>query len=82
MDIRILNARLIEDGKVVASLSIGGEPMPVVWYGSDEASFRTDLAMIRAIVLQRELERRFVRGTLKKGAAYTVDFTYMYKDKS
>lgn len=82
MDIRILNARLIEDGNVVASLSIGGGPMPVVLYGSDEASFRTDLAMIRAIVLQRELERRRERGTLKAGAAYTIDFTYKYKDNA
>lgn len=82
LTVTITNARLIEDGKIVAPVWIGDKSYPAECYSDDKDDFKRILSTVRAILLRRVLDERREFGFMKAGATYTIDFTYKYKDNA
>ena len=74
--LRILSARLIEDGRVLGYLELGPEAVKRKFPSRDEAL--KGVEKVRDELLQRAVESW--RFSVKLGAAYTVDLTYILED--
>lgn len=74
--LRFLNARLVEDGRVIGDLCLGPEAIKKKFPSREEAL--KEVEKVRDELLQRAVEGW--RFSVKLGAAYTVDLTYMIED--
>lgn len=74
--LQILNARLIEDGRVIGYLELGSEAVKRKFPSRDEAL--KEVEKVRDELLQRAVEGW--RFSVKLGAAYTVDLSYLIQD--
>ena len=75
MKITIDNARLIEDGRVTCTAQFGEEGLSFEADSPEEEYLQ--LEAIRTDLLSRVLKRPDL---LKKGAVYSIDFNYTYKE--
>lgn len=76
MKVKIIKARLIEDGRAI-SVPIGIEEGLNLEASSPEEA-QQQIEAVRAELLSRVLEKQ--QDIVKEGAAYTIDFKYTFQE--
>lgn len=77
MEIKIIKARLIEDGRAI-SVPIGICEEGLNLEASSPEAAQQQIEAIRAELLSRVLEKQ--QDIVKEGAAYTIDFKYTFQE--